>query len=268
MKLFVLSVVLLYLAVALLVHLAADRMIFLPPASSYDAGSLPVFLVPGDDGTRIATLHLRHPEATHTILYSHGNAEDLGHLAPFLEGYRAAGFSVLAYDYRGYGMSTGGAPTAAGASRDLRAVYDHATRELGIPPERIILLGRSVGSGPAVELAAEEPVAGLIVESGFTSAFRVVLPAPLLPFDRFPNLKRIRRVRAPVLVVHGVEDEVVPVAHGRRLFEAAREPKQALWVEGAGHHDLVAIGGEEYLEAIRRFARSLEAAAVDPGGSP
>jgi len=268
MKLFVLTVVLLYLTFALLVHLAADRMIFLPPASTYDAESLPVFLVPGEDGTRISTLHLRNPEATFTILYSHGNAEDLGHLAGFLDGYRAAGFSVLAYDYRGYGMSTGGAPTTAGASRDLRTVYGHATRELEIRPDRIILLGRSVGSGPAVELAAEEPVAGLIVESGFTSAFQVVLPAPLLPFDRFPNLKRIRRVQAPVLVVHGIQDEVVPVVHGRRLFAAAREPKRAFWVEGAGHNDLVAVAGEEYLEEIRRFARLLEGAGTDSGSAP
>ena len=247
-----------YVGLAGVAYFLSDRMIFLPPTSSYSARQLSVSLVPTTDGVRIATLYLPNPDATFTILYSHGNAEDLGHLVDLLEQYRDAGFSVLAYDYRGYGLSTGAPPSAEGAHRDLEAVYRHATEALRIPASRVILLGRSVGSGPATELAAREPVAGLIVESGFVSAFRVVTRVPLLPFDRFANLRHIRDVNCPVLIVHGTEDEVIPVSHGRRLLEAAPEPKQHLWVEGAGHNDLMVVAGHDYWTALRRFAERVQ----------
>ncbi|HEX2095653.1 MAG TPA: alpha/beta hydrolase [Longimicrobiaceae bacterium] len=257
LKLLIVSVVSVYVGLAVLAYLVSDRMIFLPPAASYDARRLPVRLVETEDGARLATLHLPNPEATFTLLYSHGNAEDLGHVAPALEELRRAGFAVLAFDYRGYGASTGGPPGAEAAYRDEAAVYRHATRELGIPPDRIVVYGRSVGSGPAVELAAREPVAGLVVESGFVSAYRVVTRIPLLPFDKFPNLRNIRKVRAPVLVIHGVHDEVIPVSHGRRLFAAAPEPKRSLWVE-AGHNDVAWRAGADYLRAFRDFGTLLE----------
>lgn len=214
-----------------------------------------------EDGARIATLHLPNPNATFTILFSHGNAEDLGHLAPLLEQLRRAGFSVLAYDYRGYGQSTGGPPSAAGAYRDVRAVYRYAVERLGVEPARLILLGRSVGSGPAAELAAREPVGGLVLESAFTSTFRVVTGLPLLPFDRFPNLRHVQRARCPVLVIHGTEDDVIPASHGRRLYDAAPEPKRLHLVEGAGHNDLVLVAGEEYWRVLRSFAELVRARA-------
>src|SRR5690606_30461216 len=97
-------------------------------------------------------------------------------------------------------------------------------------PERIILLGRSVGAGPATQLAAREPVGGLVVESAFTSAFRVLTRVRLLPFDRFDNLKHIRHARCPVLVIHGAEDDIIPPSHGRRLFAAAPEPRAHYWI--------------------------------------
>lgn len=254
LKAFLVLVLALYLACAVAVYFVADRMIFLPPASSYAEGQLPVVVVPAGDGVEIATLHLRNPGAAFTILYSHGNAEDLGHLEPLLRQLQRSGFSVLAYDYRGYGLSTGGPPTARGAYRDLHVVYRHAVEELGIDPDRLLLLGRSVGSGPATELAAREPVGGLILESGFVSAFRVVTSIPILPFDRFPNLRHLREVNCPVLVIHGAEDDVIPPSHGRRLFDAAREPKQLLWVDGAGHNDLVIVAGARYWQALQSFA--------------
>jgi abhydrolase domain-containing protein 17 len=256
-----LTVLGLYALVAVATWFVADRLIFLPPASSYTAGDLPVVMIPGEGESRIATLHLPARDSRFTILYSHGNAEDLGHLAGLLEEFRARGYGVIGYDYRGYGMSTGGPPGARAASRDLRAVYEHATDELGIDPSRMILLGRSVGSGPATELAAEEPVAGLVLESAFVSAFRVVTRVRLLPYDPFPNLRLIRRVGAPVLVIHGTADQLIPLSHGRRLLEAAPGPKQAFWVEGAGHNDLMMVAGERYWRALERFVQSIPAPA-------
>ena len=261
MKAVLVTAVVVYLAFAAFAWLVSDRMIFQPPSPSYRAGQLPIVMVPTNGGS-IATLYLPNPGAAVTVLYAHGNAEDLGQLAPLLDELRRTGFAVLAFDYRGYGMSTGGPPSAAGATSDVEAVYRHAVERLKIPPSRLVLYGRSVGSGPATDLAARLPIGGLVLESPFVSAFRVLTKVPLLPFDRFPNLRHIRRVRSPLLVIHGTDDEVIPVAHGRRLFEAAAQPKQALWIEGAHHNDVPLVGGERYWQALAAFGRQVAAAAA------
>ena len=255
-----LTVLIVYVAFAAFAWLMSDRMIFQPPLPSYRAGQLPIVMVPADGGT-VATLYLPHPGAAVTVLYAHGNAEDLGQLVPFLDEMRRAGFAVLAFDYRGYGMSTGGPPTAAGATSDMEAVYRHAVETLRIPSSRLVLYGRSVGSGPATDLAARVPVGGLVLESAFVSAFRVLTKVTLLPFDRFDNLRHIRQVRAPILVIHGTEDEVIPVSHGRRLYDAAGRPKQALWVEGAHHNDVPLVAGARYWSALASFGREVATAA-------
>ena len=248
------ALVMLYAAFAAFAHLAADRLIFPAPRPSYDARTLPVSTVTADDGVRIAALHLPNPPAEYTVLYSHGNGEDLGMALPGLEALRRAGFAVLAYDYRGYGASEGGPTTSRGVLRDAEAAYRHLVGPLGVHPSRVVVYGYSVGSGPAVHLAARFPVAGLVVENGFVSAFRVMTGAALLPFDRFPNLREIRRVRRPVLVIHGADDRVIPAWHGRRLFEAAPGPRDSLWVEGAGHTDVAAVAGPRYVHALQAFA--------------
>ncbi|MGH8529428.1 MAG: alpha/beta hydrolase [Nevskiales bacterium] len=250
--------ILLYAAFAGVAWFLSDRMIFLPPASSYGARSLPVTLAKTEDGVEVAVLHLPNPAARYTLLFSHGNAEDLGHLLPLLEELHAAGFGVLAYDYRGYGLSSDRAPSARGAYLDQAAAYRYATQELKIPASRLIIHGRSLGTGPAVALAVREPIGGLIVESGFVSAFRVMTRVPLLPFDKFQNLRHIKNVRCPVLIIHGIEDAVIPLWHGRRLFAAAQGAKQAWWVEGAGHNDLALVAGMDYLRKLRDFALSVD----------
>lgn len=259
MKLLV-TLVVVYVAFAAFAWLASDRMIFQPPSPSYRAGQLPIVMVPTEAGS-IATLHLANPSAAITVLYAHGNAEDLGQVAPLLDELRRTGFAVLAFDYRGYGLSTGGPPSAAGATSDMEAVYRHAVETLKIPPSRLVLYGRSVGSGPASDLAARVPAGGLVLESAFVSAFRVLTKVTLLPFDRFDNLRHVRELRAPILVIHGTDDQVIPVAHGRRLFEAARQPKQALWAEGAHHNDVAIIAGPRYWSTLAAFGREVATAA-------
>ena len=170
----------------------------------------------------------------YTILFSHGNAEDLGDLSGHLEQFRQHGFSAIAYDYSGYGTSSG-KPTERAARLNVEAVYDYLVTKRGIAPDRIIIWGRSIGSGPSVHLAANRPAAGLVIECGFVSAFRVLTRVRLLPFDRFDNLRALERVTCPVLIIHGTDDEIIPFWHGQRLFDTAREPKSRLWVERAGH---------------------------------
>lgn len=243
-----------YVALALLAYLYAERLLFQPPTPSYTGSLAPFTRVPVGGVDTLAVQYIRNPEAYFTILFSHGNAEDLGFLQPVLTELHRAGFAVLAYDYRGYGQSTGGRPTVRGATEDAEAVYRYATHELGIPPDRIILHGRSLGSGPTLALALRHDVRAVVIESAFVSVLRVVTRLPLLPFDHFPNLDRIRKLHRPLLVLHGTRDGVIPLWHGRRLYDAAPGPKWAAWVEGAGHNDLAAIAGADHGRVLADFA--------------
>jgi len=247
--------IVLYLALAIYAWLFSDHQIFLPQPSSYKDGP-EILKLRSANSSVISALYLPNPSARFTLLVSHGNAEDLGDDRYWLEDLQRSGFNVFAYDYQGYGTSQG-KPTEQGAYQDEEAAYEFLTTVMKTAPERIIVFGRSVGSGPAVHLAARKPVAGLILQSPFVSAFRVLTRVPLLPFDKFPNYKEIGRVRCPVLIIHGSNDRVIGVWHGQKLFALANPPKQFFLVPGADHNDLDMVGGTRYLEAIRAFALSL-----------
>jgi fermentation-respiration switch protein FrsA (DUF1100 family) len=250
------SLIIIYVTVCLYVWFTADRKIFLPPAPSYGR-SLDLLTVVTDNGHNLAALSLPNADANYTLIYSHGNAEDLGQIRPVLEILRQAGTSVVGYDYSGYGLS-GGRPSERQAYQDIRAVYRYTVDELGVPPEQIVIHGRSVGGGPSLHLAMQEPIAGLILESTFTSAFRVVLPFPVFPFDKFPNRDRIPQIDCPVLILHGEADRTIPLWHGQTLYELAPEPKQAVWIPEATHNDLVWVAGDRYGETVRSFLNRLE----------
>ena len=247
----------LYLALLTYAWLFSEGAIFLPHPSSY-RDSPAILKLATRGGQSISALYLPNPQARYTLLVSHGNAEDLGDDRYWLEDLRRAGFGVFAFDYEGYGTSQG-RPSEQGAYEDEEAAYDYLVGRLGVRPDRIIIFGRSVGSGPAVYLASRKPAAALILQSPFLSAFRVLTRVPLLPFDRFPNYKRIGHVRCPVLVIHGPNDNVIPFWHGEKLYELANDPKQHYWVQGADHNDLDAVAGPSYGEALKAFAGSLEA---------
>jgi fermentation-respiration switch protein FrsA (DUF1100 family) len=164
---------------------------------------------------------------------------------------------VFAYDYQGYGTSEG-KPSERHAYADEDAAYNFLVHSMHIQPNRIIPFGRSVGGGPAADLASRRPVAGLILESAFTSAFRVITRVSVLPFDRFDNLRKIKSVHCPVLIIQGTRDSVINTSHGRELFAAANEPKQALWVQGADHNDVAFVGGARYSDSLKEFARLIQ----------
>lgn len=244
----IVGVVLSYVGLLLYGTMFAERMIFLPPVTRYrDTNS--TLKLRSRDGFEISAAYLPNPEATYTILFSHGNAEDLGTLAPELESMRALGFSVFAYDYHGYGTS-GGKATEKNAYEDIDAAYDYLTQVLKIPPDRIIAHGRSLGGAVAIDLASRKLLGGLIVESSFVSAFRVVTGYRIFPFDKFRNVDKIGQVRCPVLVIHGRQDEVIPFWHGERLFEMAKGPKTNFWVDGAGHNNLKVVAGPQYVKTL------------------
>ena len=248
--------VLLYVSLLAIGCFLSDRVIFRPRPSSYQDG--PEFLkLTAEDGNKITALYLPNRSAKFTLLLSHGNAEDLGNDRDWHEELRTAGFSVFAYDYEGYGTSEG-KPSETRAYQDEMAAYSYLVEVLKTPPNRIIAFGKSVGTGPATDIAAKESVAGLILQSPFTSTYRVMTHFAILPFDKFPNYKIIRNVRCPVLIIHGTVDTVIPFWHGKELYELANEPKSYLWVDGANHNDLEAVAGDRYIKALQTFATSLQ----------
>lgn len=240
----------------------ADRAIFRPQGSSYK-DTAEIIKLETTGGEHISAKYYEMPNAAYTVIFSHGNAEDLGTVEPLVWRVRDLGFNVLTYDYPGYGTSSG-SPSEENVYAAIDAAYNYLLKEKRIDPDHIILHGRSLGGGVAVDLASRKPVAGLILESTFTSAFRVVTRYPILPFDKFKNIKKIEKVTCPVLVIHGTNDWTIPVYYGRRLLEAANEPKSALWVEGAGHNNVVHTSEKLYLDTIQGFVRRINVREFPP----
>jgi fermentation-respiration switch protein FrsA (DUF1100 family) len=244
----------LYVGFALFVFFLSDSMIFLPHPSSYQ-DSPEVLKISTASGKKISAVYLANPAAKFTLLVSHGNAEDLGDDRYWLEDLRRAGFNVFAYDYEGYGTSEG-KPGEKASYEDEAAAYEFLAVNLKTAPDRIIIFGRSVGTGPAVYIAARRPSAGLVLQSPFVSAFRVLTRIPLLPFDRFPNSRNIRHVHSPVLIMHSRADSVIPFWHGQKMFELANAPKHSFWTQNAGHNEMDMAAG--YFESLQKFASTLE----------
>ena len=252
-----------YLALAIAAPWLAQGMLYYPQTGSRRAPE-GMRKIRAPDGTSVAVLHLPNPSARFTLWFFHGNAEDLGDIEPQLRLIQAAGFAVFACDYPGYGHSEG-RPSEAALYAAARTARDYLRNELHVSAAQTLIYGRSLGSGPAVQMAVEERVGGLVVQSGFMSAFRVMTRWPLLPFDQFKNLSKMSRVQCPVLVMHGQADEVISFAHGEALLTAARDPKRHLWVPGAEHNNFFEAAGEKCWQALREFS---ELCANSGGANP
>lgn len=222
-----------YLLLAVYAWLASDSMIF-HPEYSRQPDPPGTFQLPTADGALISALHLKNDSARYTILFSYGNASSLGNCYEFLQHLRSLGFSVLAYDYRGYGGSEG-RPSEEALYRDIEASYIYIVDSLKVPPERIVAFGQSLGGAVAVDLASRRKLGGLIVESTFVSAFRVMTKYPILPFDKFNSIRKIGRVACPLLVIHGDRDRTIPLWHGQALFDKASEPKGFVFIPEGQH---------------------------------
>jgi fermentation-respiration switch protein FrsA (DUF1100 family) len=249
-----------YLLVAVAAFVAQRKLMYFPDSTRVAPASLGlagvderVLLAP--DGARLIAWFARAAPGRPTILYFHGNAGNLANRSERIRKYLSRGLGVFMMSYRGYSGSTG-RPTERNNVADAKRAYEALIKE-GVPPESIILYGESLGSGVAVQLAAVQPVAGLVLDAPYTSIVDVAASAypwlPVRPFllDRYDTLRHLPYVEAPVLVVHGEADEVIPVAMGRAVYAAAKGPKEIVTFPGAGHSDHHLYGsGEEIFRWI------------------
>ena len=175
---------------------------------------------------------------------------------------RDAGLDVLLFDYRGYGRSSG-TPSEHGTYSDARAARTTLLAQPGVDASRIFYLGESLGGAVALWLALECPPKGLVLQSTFTSVRAMArlhypfLPASLVP-DAYPSLRLIPRLKAPLLILHGERDRLVPASEGRALFEAAPGAKHIQVFAGAGHNDLIPVAGAAYRQAITSWVKQLD----------
>jgi hypothetical protein len=210
-----------------------------------------------DDGESLIAWYVSPQASKPLVIYFHGNGGALNLRADRFRWLTADGFGLLGLSYRGYGGSTG-KPTESGLLLDAMAAYDFAASR--VPPERIVLWGESLGTGVAVALAAERQVGGLILDAPFTSAADIGAAAyPFLPVrwlirDSFRSDERIGRVTAPLLVLHGEQDRVIPIRFGEKLFALANEPKRFVRFPLGQHSNLDDHGAPE---VVRAFLNSL-----------
>ena len=214
-----------------------------------------------EDGERLHGWWVsRGPAHAGHVLLCHGNAGNVADRILHAALLDAAGFDVLLFDYRGYGRS-GGVPGELGTYRDARAARAALLAQPGVEPARVVYLGESLGAAVALELALHAPPAGLVLQSAWTSVRALarlhypMIPPSLVP-DAYPSLRRIPELGAPLLVLHGARDAIVPLTHGEALFAAAPEPKRLHVVPGAGHNDLVSAAGARYGELLAEWART------------
>ena len=252
-----------------MIHFLERKLIYFPtpteshqPPPRMENGDIQEIALQTVDGETIHAWHVttRAPRVA-TLLFFPGNGGNMSYRLAHIDGMAARGLDVLIIDYRGYGKSSG-TPSEPGLYADGDAAYGYLTGTGGVPPGEIVVFGESLGNAVAIDLATREAVAGLVVESGFTSVREVAREIyPVLPgfffgllSHRFDNIGKISRVTAPVLVIHGTEDSMVPISMGRALFEAAPEPREWFQVPGADHNDLPEAGGLPYFAKLGEFA--------------
>ena len=202
-------------------------------------------------------------ESGKVVLYLHGNGLNVWANVEHANRFHRLGLSVFLIDYRGYGQSQGDFPTESQVYQDAQLAWDYLVKKRGINPNQIYIYGHSLGGAIAIDLAVRHPeAAGLIVEGSFTSTRAMVdfqkglyrmFPIDLLLTQRFDSIAKVDRLQIPVLFIHGTADYIVPVEMGRKLFDAAPEPKQLYIVPDAGHNNLAQFAGAEYLQRVRLF---------------
>lgn len=245
-----------------------NKLIYFPskfPAGSWEEAKQEGFqpedvFLQTTDGVKIHGWFVRGENAKATILFFHGNAGNLSDRYDWVRDLSRLPANVFILDYRGYGKSEG-SPNEKGIYLDAQAAYRYLTEQQKVDPKTLVLYGKSIGSGPACELASKFPCAGLILQSPFTKvkdmADRLIPPLPLrwVVRTRFDNLEKIQKITVPKLIVHSRNDEVIPFWMGEKLFQASAEPKQFQAFTRAGHNDLISMERPALLKLFGEFLK-------------
>ncbi len=255
----VVTVVAVYAGICLLVYLTQARLVYFP---SRDIEATPRSLgldyedlkLKASDGVELSAWFVPCERSRGTVLFCHGNAGNISHRLGAIRMFHDLGFAILLFDYRGYGQSQG-SPTERGTYLDAEAAWDWLVSERKVAPQQVVIFGESLGGAVAAWLAREHTPGALVLQSTFTSLPDVGarlywwLPVRLLSRFRYDARSCVRQVKCPVLVAHGQSDEIVPYALGRRLFDAANEPKEFLELSGS-HNDGVLPADASGLDAF------------------
>lgn len=267
------ALVILVVIAVLLVGMAwlfQRRLVYLPstaavpPADTVIPGARDVKLRTSD-GLELGAWFVpaRQPGRGLTVLVANGNAGDRSIRAPLAEALAREGMSVLLFDYRGYGGNPG-SPSEQGLARDVRAARAYLTEELGVPQERLLYFGESLGTAVVTDLATEHPPAGLLLRSPFVDLASLgevhyrFMPVRMLLRDEFPLKAQLATVTVPVTVVYGGADSIVPPGQSRAVAEAAPELRQSVEVPGADHNDATLLDGDELVSAVVDLAKAVE----------
>ena len=247
-----------YLALALVAYFFADKIAFPAPKPSYTLSSDPrLKMLPTPLGAEICSIFLKNPGAKYTIIFSHGNGEDLAEIMPKLENLYNLGFSVFAYDYFGYGQS-GLKSSAKNIEICADAAMSHLINAEKIPAENIAVFGYSMGSAPACFLAKKYSPRCLVLMCGFASAFQTQLPKNILFWGMLNNAEKLKDTRCPVLIFHGTRDGVVRHFNSEILYKSANAPKFFASIKGAGHYSVPKIAPAEFYGGVKNFINTLD----------
>ena len=251
-----------YATFSLVTYLGQRKVLFPAPLRGerpeMDGATLTT--VDGPQGRKVFALHVPAGPSGITVVHFHGNGEELADLVPLAWTFRRAGLGFFAVEYPGYGLARAYAPSEATLYSDCEAALWHLHNGLSVPMERVVLQGQSLGSGVATEMAKRGHGARLILISPFTSvpdmAAHVVplLPVRWLIRDQFDNASKASELTLPVLVVHGTEDELIPIAMGKELAKLFPNA-DSYWVRGGHHNDLFVKDGRTLTDRIVSFAK-------------
>jgi len=268
-----------YTALVALAYVFQTRLVYFPQIGreiaatplAFGLAFEPVTLATAD-GEKLAAWWVPHERAAGAVLIFHGNAGNISHRLDYLTMFHRLGYASLIADYRGYGQSTG-SPSEDGTYRDAEAAWNWLTKERGLAASDIVVLGESLGGAVAAWLAARVKPRALIIASAFTSVPELgaqvypFLPVRLISRFSYDTREAIKAVKGPILIAHSREDDIIPFAHGKALYEAAREPKRFLEMRG-GHNDGFIFMRQEWVKQLGAFLenarlRKSEASAAD-----
>ena len=255
-----------YVGLCLSLFFYQSRLVYFPSThlyatpESYGLAYEDVRLESGPQ-TSIHAWYIPNERATLTVLFCHGNGGNMSDRPKTIALLHELGVNVLMFDYAGYGQSSG-SPSEAQTYRDALAAWNYLTHEKKIEPHRIVVFGRSLGSGIASWLATQVDPAGLVMESAFTSVPDIgarlypFMPVRWIARIHYNNASRVKALRVPLMVIHSVDDETVPFEHGQTLYQLASEPKTFLEMHGS-HNNGFLETGQRYTEALSSFFASL-----------